>query len=79
MRIFIEDDCNKLTNHQQRTTSTINEIVLMKTAKMRVCVVERPTGRTREQTEEHGADDMHIVTGLPYKNSDKFSLDDSAL
>lgn len=29
MRIFIEDDCNKLTNHQQRTTSTINEIVLM--------------------------------------------------
>lgn len=28
--LFIEDDCNKWTNHQQRTTSTINEIVLMK-------------------------------------------------
>ena len=25
------------------------------------------------------ADDIHIVTGLPYKNTDKFSLDDSAL
>lgn len=24
-------------------------------------------------------DDIHIVTGLPYKNTDKFSLDDSAL
>lgn len=31
MGIFIEDDCNKLTNHQQRTTSTINEIVLIET------------------------------------------------
>ena len=26
-----------------------------------------------------GADDIHIVTGLPYKNADKFCLDDSAL
>ena len=26
-----------------------------------------------------GADDIHIVAGLPYKNTDKFSLDDSAL
>ena len=25
------------------------------------------------------ADDIHIMTGLPYKNTDKFSLDDSAL
>ena len=24
-------------------------------------------------------DDIHIMTGLPYKNTDKFSLDDSAL
>lgn len=28
-RMIIEDDCNKWTNHQQRTTSTINGIVLM--------------------------------------------------
>ena len=28
---------------------------------------------------ERGSDDIHIVTGLPYKNTDKFSLDDSAL
>lgn len=26
-----------------------------------------------------GADDIHIVTGLPYKRVEKFSLDDSAL
>ena len=26
-----------------------------------------------------GSDDIHIMTGLPYKNTDKFSLDDSAL
>ena len=25
------------------------------------------------------ADDIHIMTGLPYKNTDKFSLDNSAL
>ena len=24
-------------------------------------------------------DDIHIMAGLPYKNADKFSLDDSAL
>lgn len=24
------------------------------------------------------ADEIHIVAGLPYKNTDKFSLDDSA-
>ena len=29
MKIFIEESCNKSTNHPQRTTSTINEIVLM--------------------------------------------------
>jgi len=28
---------------------------------------------------ERGSDDIHIMTGLPYKNTDKFSLDDSAL
>ena len=28
---------------------------------------------------ERGSDDIHIVAGLPYKNTDKFSLDDSAL
>lgn len=26
-----------------------------------------------------GSDDIHIVAGLPNKNTDKFSLDDSAL
>ena len=28
---------------------------------------------------ERGSDDIHIMTGLPSKNADKFSLDDSAL
>lgn len=26
-----------------------------------------------------GADDIHTMTGLPYKKVEKFSLDDSAL
>ena len=26
-----------------------------------------------------GADDIHIMAGLPYKKVEKFSLDDSAL
>ena len=33
----------------------------------------------RMESLEAGSDDIHIVTGLPYKNTDKFSLDDSAL
>ena len=28
---------------------------------------------------ENGSDDIHIMAGLPHKNADKFSLDDSAL
>ena len=28
---------------------------------------------------ERGSDDIHIVAGLPNKNTDKFGLDDSAL
>lgn len=37
MRKFIEDNCNELTNHQQRTTSTINGIVLMETSIIGSC------------------------------------------
>ena len=33
----------------------------------------------RMESLEAGSDDIHIVTGLPNKNADKFSLDDSAL
>ena len=33
----------------------------------------------RMESLEAGSDDIHIVAGLPYKNTDKFSLDDSAL
>ncbi len=33
----------------------------------------------RMESLEAGSDDTHIVTGLPYENTDKFSLDDSAL
>lgn len=31
------------------------------------------------QSLEAGSDEIHIVTGLPYKKVEKFSLDDSAL
>ena len=33
----------------------------------------------RMESLEAGADDIHIVTGLPYKKVEKFSLVDSAL
>ena len=33
----------------------------------------------RMESLEAGSDDIHIVTGLPYKKVEKFSLDDSAL
>ena len=39
--MIIEDEWNKWTNHQQRTTSTINEIVLMKTGIEDEKMVER--------------------------------------
>lgn len=33
----------------------------------------------RMESLEAGSDDIHIVTGLPYKKVEKFSLEDSAL
>lgn len=33
----------------------------------------------RMESLEAGSDDIQITTGLPYKNVEKFSLDDSAL
>jgi len=36
-------------------------------------------GMMRMESLRADADDIHIMTGLPYKNTDKFSLDDSAL
>ncbi len=36
-------------------------------------------GMMRMESLRADADDIHIVTGLPYKNTDKFSLDNFAL
>ena len=77
--MIIEDGCTKWTNHQQRTTSTINEIVLMVRGNKGKIDGREGRGWWDRWNAERGSDDIHLVTGLPYKNTAKFSLDDSAL
>ncbi len=79
MMMFIEDGCNRWTNHQQRTTSTINVIVLMETGIWDEKVGRKGRGWWERWNVENGSDDIHIMAGLPYKRFEKFSWEDSAL
>ena len=79
IRAIIENDCNKWTNLQQRTTSTTNENFLIKTG-----ILDEKDGRKGRECWERfglkdGVNDIHIVADLSYKNVKKLSLDDSAL